>query len=223
MNSLQSVAKAAFSCAVVALVAACGGQEEHLAPAVVERDSVSVMRSYGVNTLISDSGVIKYRLVSERWEVNDVMTPSRWIFEKGLFFEQFDEHFNVQAYIQCDTAYYYDKKRLWELRGRVHILNGDGLTFDSEQLYWDEAEREFYSFAHSRLVTPERTLEGRYFRSDDKITRYYVSDTSGSFERGDLSGESDTTAVAADSTALNVRPSAAPQRKTAQPAQPERH
>lgn len=220
MSSLRSATTAMLSSLVVALIASCSGQAEHLAPAVSERDSVSMMRSYGVNTLISDSGVIKYRLVSERWEVNDVMTPSRWIFDKGLFFEQFDEHFRVQAYIQCDTAYYYDKKRLWELRGRVHILNSGGLTFDSEQLYWDEAEREFYSFAPSRLVTPERTLEGRYFRSDDKMTRYYVSDSSGSFERGDLSGENDTTAVDADSTAQNVRPSAAPQRKTESSARP---
>ena len=81
------------------LLASCEGQKEHTAPAVHDRDSASMMISYGVNTLISDSGVIKYRIVTERWEVNTVRNPSRWIFEKGLFFEQFDEKFHVQSYI----------------------------------------------------------------------------------------------------------------------------
>ena len=102
----------------IVLMASCEEQKEHTAPAVRDRDSASMMISYGVNTLISDSGVIKYRIVTERWEVNTVRNPSRWIFEKGLFFEQFDEKFHVQSYIQCDTAYYYDQKRLWELKSR---------------------------------------------------------------------------------------------------------
>ena len=72
---------------------ACQEQKEHTAGAIRDRDSVSMMVSYGVNTLISDSGVIKYRIVTERWEVNTVRNPSRWIYEKGLFFEQFDEKF----------------------------------------------------------------------------------------------------------------------------------
>ena len=88
---------------------ACQEQVEHTAPAINDRDSVPVMVSWGVNTLISDSGVIKYRIVTERWEVNQAKRPSRWTFDKGLFLEQFDEKFHVQGYIQCDTAYYYDQ------------------------------------------------------------------------------------------------------------------
>ena len=78
---------------ISAFLGACQEQKEHTAAAVRDRDSVSMMISYGVNTLISDSGVIKYRIVTERWEVNTVRNPSRWIFEKGLFFEQFTRSF----------------------------------------------------------------------------------------------------------------------------------
>ena len=77
----------------------CNDVQEHTAPPIYDRDSVSTMTSYGVNTLISDSGVIKYRIVTERWDVNTIKNPSRWTFEKGVFFEQFDEKFHVQAYI----------------------------------------------------------------------------------------------------------------------------
>lgn len=107
----------------------CQEEKEHTAPAILARDSVPVMTSYGVNTLISDSGVIKYRIVTEEWIVNQNVNPSRWIFNKGVFLEQFDEKFHVNSYIQCDSAIYYDQKKLWILKGRVRILTKDGLRF----------------------------------------------------------------------------------------------
>ena len=146
------------------------------------------MTTLGVNTLISDSGITKYRIVTERWEVNQNKKPSRWVFDKGLFLEQFDEKFHVQAYIQCDTAYYYDQLRLWELRSRVRILTKNGLRFLSNQLYWDENKHELYSYTFSRLVTPERTLQGSYFRSDERMTHYLVTNSRGSFESADFGG-----------------------------------
>lgn len=196
------------------LLASCEGQKEHTAPAVHDRDSASMMISYGVNTLISDSGVIKYRIVTERWEVNTVRNPSRWIFEKGLFFEQFDEKFHVQSYIQCDTAYYYDQKKLWELRSRVSILTKDGLRFTSQKLFWDQASHELYSNVPSRLVTPDRTLEGTYFRSDERMTRYFVSNSRGSFEKTDIAGKGDTITSAPDTVKAAIRPQVTPQRRT---------
>ena len=196
------------------LLASCEGQKEHTAPAVHDRDSASMMISYGVNTLISDSGVIKYRIVTERWEVNTVRNPSRWIFEKGLFFEQFDEKYHVQSYIQCDTAYYYDQKKLWELRSRVSILTKDGLRFTSQQLFWDQASHELYSNVPSRLVTPDRTLEGTYFRSDERMTRYFVSNSRGSFEKTDIAGKGDTITSAPDTVKAAIRPQVTPQRRT---------
>lgn len=196
------------------LLASCEGQKEHTAPAVHDRDSASMMISYGVNTLISDSGVIKYRIVTERWEVNTVRNPSRWFFEKGLFFEQFDEKFHVQSYIQCDTAYYYDQKKLWELRSRVSILTKDGLRFTSQLLFWDQASHELYSNVPSRLVTPDRTLEGTYFRSDERMTRYFVSNSRGSFEKTDIAGKGDTITSAPDTVKAAIRPQVTPQRRT---------
>ena len=167
----------------------CSDVKEHTAPPIYDRDSVSMMTSYGVNTLISDSGVIKYRIVTERWDVNTVKNPSRWTFEKGVFFEQFDEQFHVQAYIQADTAWYFDQKKLWHLRGRVRIRNINGLVYESEELFWDGLKHELYSNVFSRVVTPERSMEGTYFLSDERMRHYTVTNSKGSFEREDMTGE----------------------------------
>ena len=164
----------------------CSKQKEHTAPPIYPEDSVAIMTSYGVNTLVSDSGIIKYRIVGEEWQVNKNINPSRWIFEKGLFLEQFDEKFHVQSYIQCDTAYYYDIEKRWELRSRVRISTADGLRYYSDELYWDEINHQLYSNVYSKLITPDRELEGSYFRSDEQMTKFYISNTKGSFDKGNL-------------------------------------
>ena len=183
-----------FIITLIVSLAACSEQREHTAPAVRDRDSASMMVSYGVNTLISDSGVIKYRIVTERWDVNTIKNPPRWTFERGIFLEQFDEQFHIEGYIQADTAWYYDQQKLWELRGRVCIRNVNGLVFRSEELWWDGIRHEFYSYKFSRVVTPERTLEGTYFRSDEHMTHYEVTNSVGSFQAADMEGDSLQTA-----------------------------
>jgi len=200
------------------VLAACQNPVEHTAPAIHDRDSVAMMTSYGVNTLISDSGVIKYRIVTERWEVNTNRVPSRWIFDKGMLLEQFDEKFHINSYIQCDTAYYFDQERVWKLYGRVRILTKDGLRFTSEQLTWDENKHELSSNVFSKLITPERTLQGSYFWSDERMTRYFVSNSKGSFEKGDFGGGgSSSSASSSDSTSAPMRQPATPQRATTIP------
>lgn len=195
----------------------CSEAKEHTAPAIHERDSVSVMTSYGVNTLISDSGVIKYRIVTERWDVNTVRQPSRWEFMKGVFFEQFDDKFHTEGYIQADTAWYYDQLKLWKLRGRVRIRNVNGLVYTSEELYWDGMSHELYSNVFSRIVTPDRTLQGTYFRSDEHMTHYIVSNSKGSFTTESMESGNDNSAAPGDTTqqpVIPMRPQAQKHAKT---------
>lgn len=200
------------------LLTACKEEKEHIAPAINPRDSVSVMTSYGVNTLISDSGLIKYRIVTESWDVNQVRDPSRWTFNDGLFLEQFDEKFHVEAYIQSDTAYYYDQKKLWELRGRVRVRTVDGMRFSSEELFWDQNTHELYSHKFSRLVTPERELQGTYFLSDERMTHYTVSNSKGSFVKDKMgNSQNDSILSAPDTLKAKKRLPTTPSAKTARP------
>lgn len=186
---IRMLLPALVSCALLIIFTACGQQPEHTAPAVNPRDSMPMMTSYGINTMISDSGVMKYRIIAERWDVNEAKEPPRWYFPRGLFLEQFDEHFHAQAFIQCDTAFYFNTRKLWHLIGNVRVRTVDGLRFNSEELYWDQGRHELYSNLFSRVVTPERELQGAYFTSDEKMRHYKVTNTKGSFTRDDATGK----------------------------------
>jgi hypothetical protein len=178
-----------------------------------------MMTTYGVNTLISDSGVIKYRIVTERWDVNTIRKPTRWEFMKGVFFEQFDQQFHTEGYIQADTAWYYDQLKLWKLRGRVRIRNVNGLIYTSEELFWDGLRHEFYSNVFSRVVTPERTLQGTYFRSDEHMSHYTVSNSKGSFTTDNMEKDKESSTSEPKDTSVQelvvpMRPQAVKHAKT---------
>jgi LPS export ABC transporter protein LptC len=159
---------------VYAILGSCQSEKPPVAPAVNLRDSVPLMVTHGVSKLISDSGVIRYRIVAEEWNVYDKTTPSRQTFPQGLLLEKFDERFHVEMYITADTAVWYDQN-LWELRGRVCVWNADGTIFRSELLYWNMERHEFYSNKYSRLVSPLRNAEGVSFRSNEQMTQYEVN------------------------------------------------
>ncbi|MBP9508089.1 MAG: LPS export ABC transporter periplasmic protein LptC, partial [Bacteroides sp.] len=125
--------------------ASCGGRKKMMGAAITNRDSLPIMATYKVTTLISDSGITRYRLNTDEWLMYDKKTPSYWAFEKGVYLEQFDSLLNVDASIKADTAYYYDREKLWKLIGHVDIKNLKGERFNTELLYWNQATQKVYS------------------------------------------------------------------------------
>ena len=111
---------------------------------------------------------------------------------------------------------YFDKKKLWELRGRVRIRTIDGLRFASEELYWDQNKHELYSHKYSRLITPDREMEGTYFLSDERMTHYNITNSKGSFVKNDMADtEGDSILSAPDTVKAKKRlPTTPSARKT---------
>lgn len=146
-----------------------------------ERDSLPTLKSVGVSTLISDSGIIRYKLIAEDWYIYDKKNPTYWSFEKGLFVEKFNESYQVDAFISCDTAYYYDQQRLWELRGRVLVKNMKGETFRTTLLYWDQQAHRFYSDHYMEIEGETTQLAGYDFSSNEQMTDYIIHSSKGLF------------------------------------------
>lgn len=172
----------AFGAVVMLLLfSACSGRHKDLGNAITERDSLPVMDTKGVMTLISDSGVTRYRINTEEWLVFDKKNPSYWAFEKGIYLENFDSVFNVEASIKSDTAYYYDKQKLWKLISNVHIQNLKGEKFDTNLLYWDQNKHRVYSDERVRIEQPDQIIYAIGFESDEQLNKYRFFKTEGIF------------------------------------------
>lgn len=163
------------------LFSGCSGRHKELGAAITDRDSLPILDTRGVTTLISDSGIIRYRINTEEWLVYDRKSPSYWAFEKGVYLEKFDSLFHVEASIKSDTAYYYDKERLWRLSGHVAIQNLKGEKFNTELLYWDQNKGRIYSDRFIRIVQPDRIITGRGFESNQQMSVYTIQKPEGIF------------------------------------------
>ena len=169
------------SIVMLLLFPSCGVKEKKLGEAITERDSLPSMATMDVVTYISDSGVTRYRMDADEWLVYDRKKPSYWAFEKGVYLEQFDSVFNVDASIKADTAYYYDKQKLWKLMGHVDIKNRKGERFNTELLYWNQATEKVYSDRFIRIEQPDRIITGYGFDSNQQMTNYQIRNMGGVF------------------------------------------
>ena len=178
----------------ILLSVACSGRKKIVGEAITERDSLPIMETKGVSTLISDSGIIRYRLQAEDWRVFDKKKPPYWAFEEGGYLETFDTLFQMEANIKADTAYYYEKQKLWKLMGNVVIRNLKGEKFNTELLYWDQNTEKVYSDRFIRIEQPDRIITGRGFDSNQQMTKYTIHKPEGIFYL------EDNGVVAADTT-----------------------
>ena len=173
---------AAFLAAVMfVLFPACTGKDKKLAEAISENDTLPSMKSLGVTTLISDSGITRYKIVAEEWLIHDKKNPPYWAFEKGVYLEKFDTLFRVDASIKADTAYYHEKKKLWELKGHVQILSQRGDKFQTDLLFWDEKKEKVYSDKFIQIEQEDKVIKGYGFESNQDLTEYEIKNTTGVF------------------------------------------
>lgn len=195
------VAGALLGWVSLTMLVSCGGEAPPMGEAVVNRDSLPAMITKGVSKLISDSGVIKYKVVAEEWHVFDKTNPPRQYFPKGIYMERYDDKFNVDLTITADTAYCFNQN-LWKMRGRVRVVNkAGGTNYASEELYWDMAKHLLYSRCYFRIVTPDKDLEGNWFESDESMSRYHVKRTSGFVPMAATATETDKNIAPQDTTA----------------------
>lgn len=166
--------------AVVVLIFLTSCQEKQFnAPAIECRDSLAVMSTYGVSTLISDSGRISYKIDAEEWFVFDKRQPPYWAFEKGVYLEKYDHDLNIEATIKCDTAYYYSEQKLWKLIGNVDIRNPKDERFFTDLMYWDQDKELIYSNAYIKIEQEDQVTEGVGFSSNQSMTVWEIKNTKG--------------------------------------------
>lgn len=150
-----------------------------MAPAVSDKDSVAMMVDYGVATLMSDSGYVKYKIVAEEWHFFNKNNKQLWVFPKGVFLERYDRSFKVDMYLTADTAYFRDQNLL-ELRGRVYLHDMlKQVEYTSEELFYDTQKHLFYSSKYHHFKTVDKDLKGDWFESDDQFRKYHVKQSRG--------------------------------------------
>lgn len=180
-----SITIACWAIVMLLLFPSCASKKKELAEAILERDSLPGLKTLGVTTLVSDSGVTRYRVTTEEWLIFDKKNPPYWAFEKGVYLEKFDSLYQIDASIKADTAYFYERKKLWDLRGNVSVRSLKGEKFDTQQLFWDQKTQQVYSDKFIRIEQQDKIITGYGFESNQQMTKYVIRNTEGIFPVSD--------------------------------------
>lgn len=142
---------------------------------------IPTMVTHNVSTLISDSGVTQYKIVSPVWYVYDETETPRWKFPKGLYLRKFDPLFRTVASVACDSATYLKHNMLWKLDGNVEIKRMPSDIILTQQMFWNQREHTIYSDSFVHIETDSRIIEGYGFLSNENLTSYRIIKPTGIF------------------------------------------
>ncbi|MBR2638116.1 MAG: LPS export ABC transporter periplasmic protein LptC [Bacteroidaceae bacterium] len=178
-NAHKCTTIASWAIVVLFYLFGCSNEPKGTSVAPEEADSIAFMSTYGVSTIISDSGHISYKVEAEEWLMYDRRKPSYWAFEKGIYLEKYDDSLRVETTLRSDTGYYYDKLSLWKLLGNIRISNQKGEKIYTDKLLWSVDSGRIYSDSHIRIEQSDRITEGVGFSSNQDMTNWEILNTTG--------------------------------------------
>lgn len=178
--SYKSICKQAISTfflgvLVASFLTSCDSDKKEYVDAPFDKNSSPSMQDDSVTVFISDSGIIRYKMVTDVWVSFDRSSDPFWHFPEGIYVEQFDTVFQKEATLEADTAWNFYRKKLWKLKGNVFMKNKKGETFKTDEVYWDEFSQKIYSDKYVEIYKPdELTLKGYGFESNMNMTKYRI-------------------------------------------------
>lgn len=178
-NKHYSTTIAILAIVVLFMLLSCSNDKKNVGSPIEEPDSISYLSTYGVTTLISDSGRISYKIEAEEWHIYEKRNPKYWAFEKGAYLEKYDDSLRIEATIKSDTAYFFSDMKLWKLIGNVNIRNQKNERFFTDLLYWDQEKGDIYSDKYIKIEQEDQVTTGIGFRSNQALTNWEILSTEG--------------------------------------------
>ena len=186
-------------------MASCGKENKEVVEVTFDPENTYTLRTTDVSSLISDSGITRYRMNAKEWLVFGKAKEPYSYFPQGVYVEKFDSLFNVEASVKADTAYYWDKKGLYKLIGHVSILSQEGKKLDTSILYFDQKEDQIYTDEYFELEEGDKIITGIGFKSNQNMTTYKIFNSQGPFPVSDTARDTSRVNTATgDSVAVNI-------------------
>ena len=189
-----AIASAAVAMLLFCSLAACNREVKEEVEIGFNPDSTDTMKAVDVVTLVSDSGITRYKVQTHEWYMFGEASEPYWYFPKKLHLEKFDSLFRVEASVDADTAYFYQHRKLWKLIGHVRVRSLQGEQFETSVLYWDQNLEKVYSDQFIRITKGEFVNTGQGFESNQALTQYRIFNSAAEIPFEDRSIDSTNTA-----------------------------
>jgi LPS export ABC transporter protein LptC len=130
-------------------------------------------------TMYSDSGKIQLIMSFPIMERYNNAEPPYSEFREGMKVVFYDGHPGPQGSVSSKYARYLDKKKLWELRDSVVVINQTSDRLETEQLFWDQEKDWIFTERFVRMTSEDQTITGSGFESDSHLNKRRIKNISG--------------------------------------------
>ena len=129
----------------------------------------------------SDSAQVKLRLLAPEIRKYSSSEKPYLEFPQGMTAYYYDDSLEIESIIRANYAIYYEEENLWEAKNNVVARNlKNGNQLNTEQLFWDQNKRTFYSNSYSRIVNEDGTFYGeKGFQANQDLTKWKLIGSKG--------------------------------------------
>ncbi|MCU4177570.1 LPS export ABC transporter periplasmic protein LptC [Marinilabiliaceae bacterium N1Y90] len=165
--------------AVYVFISSCTSNKPEEIEAIGDREELPALVYKDLESVITDSGRVKYRLLTPDMLRYAKKEAPYMDFPNGLNVIMYLPDGTVEAQIKCSKALYLEKEQLWELNNDVEAVNQKDEVLNTEQLFWDVKEGKIYSEKFVKMTKATEIITGTGFDSDESMKNWEVRDVSG--------------------------------------------
>jgi len=154
--------------------------DDNFKPATINSESndMPTQESWNSTVVFSDSGNIKAILTAGH--IAMYTTKGFTLIDSGAKVEFYRDSVIVSV-LTGKKGKIDDKTKDIEISDSVTVVNTEGSQLKTEKLIWKNAEQKVYSDEFVRITTPDETIEGTGFESDQNLKNYKIYKVSGVF------------------------------------------
>ncbi len=146
------------------------------------KDSLISTRLYNTKFNIKDSGYDKVVVRSPLVEMYELIDTPFSVFPKGLELNFYKKGVDTPGYLRASYALVIEKKKWYEARGNVIIVNQDGDSLKTQKLFWNQKTRKIYTPDTTTIIRQDGTFLKSYNgmdASDDFKTFTFYNNNQG--------------------------------------------
>lgn len=166
----------------VVVLTSCKPNSSEEIQAIANKQDLPSLIVTNLESLVTDSGSVKYKLITPKLIQYDKKEEPYVDFPEGLHFLSFSGDKEVTAQIKCNNARYHSQKELWELNNNVEAINEKGDILNTEQLFWDAQKHLIYSEKFVKITRQSEVMTGYGLKAKEDLSWYEILKTSGDFE-----------------------------------------
>ena len=112
-----------------------------------------------MTAIFSQQGNLKAHLkapIMLRYQGDTIMTE----FPKTLHVDFYDSSAKRESWLDARYGKYFESFNRVLLRDSVKVINIQGDTLSTQELWWDQNERKFYTDSTVRIITKDKRIRG---------------------------------------------------------------